>query len=76
MAKVEDNAENMEICKRFCGPCPTFQENSLNESPPHALFCARGKSEKADEMVQKGCSCPGCEVFTKYNLEEGYFCSQ
>lgn len=61
MAKpVEDTQENMKICKDFCGICPTFKENKLKESPPHALFCARGKSEIAtDKIVDKGCTCFG-----------------
>lgn len=74
MTIVEDNAENMEICKKFCGTCPTFKENRLKESPPHALFCARGESQDAAKAVDKGCNCFGCEVFTRYNLKDGYFC--
>jgi len=76
MEIVDDNAENMEICKKFCGTCPTFMENQLKEAPPHALFCARGKSEKAATTKKTGCSCPGCGVYTKYKLAGGYFCTK
>lgn len=74
MAVVEDTQENMEICKRFCGTCPTYQANRMKESPPHALFCARGKSAIADKAENKGCNCFQCEVFKKYNLKGGFFC--
>jgi len=70
----EDNTENMEICKKFCGICPSFQANKLKEAPPHALFCARGKSDIAAKAVDKGCNCFNCEVFKKYNLKGGWFC--
>jgi hypothetical protein len=76
MVKVDDNAENMEICKKFCGTCPTFKANQLNEAPPHVLFCARGKSEKASTVKMTGCNCPACGVFKKYNLAGGYFCTK
>jgi hypothetical protein len=74
--QVPDTPENMEICKKFCGPCPTFRPNKLNESPPMALFCARGASTNPkDEIVDYGCNCPGCSVFQKYELEGGWFCT-
>ncbi len=75
MSKVPDTSENLEICKRFCGPCPTFKPNNLNKIPPNALFCARGASEKpAEEIEDKGCNCFGCEVFQKYKIRGGWFC--
>jgi hypothetical protein len=76
MAKVDDNAENLEICTKFCGTCPTFKENALGKVPPHALFCARGKSEKASSIKMTGCNCPRCGVFAKYKLAGGYFCTK
>ena len=73
--KVDDTPENMEICKRFCGPCPTFKPNDPNEVEPHALFCARGASSKPREQIEdKGCNCFNCDVFRKYGLEGGWFC--
>jgi hypothetical protein len=75
MSKVPDTPENMEICKKFCGPCPSFKPNQLNEHPPMALFCARGASEKPkDQITDNGCNCFGCGVFQKYELSGGWFC--
>ncbi len=71
--KVPDTPENLEICKQYCGTCPTFRENKLMESEPHALFCARGVSAKKD-AVNKGCNCMDCPVAQKYNLKGGWFC--
>jgi hypothetical protein len=71
MAVVEDNMENMETCKRFCGTCPTYHANRMKESPPHALFCARGKSAVADKAENKGCNCFQCDVFKKKIRIEG-----
>jgi hypothetical protein len=65
----------MTICKDYCGPCPTFQENNLRGTKPHALFCARGKSEiPTDQIADKGCNCMECPIFTKNDLEGGWFC--
>ena len=65
--KVPDTPENMEICNKFCGPYPTFKPNALNTVKPHALFCARGASEKsAAEIEDKGCSYFAGPVFQKY----------
>lgn len=73
---VPDTPENGAICAKFCGPCPTFIPNKLNESPPMMLFCSRGASTvPKDQIKDNGCSCPGCEVFTKYELEGGWFCT-
>ncbi|TXT65312.1 MAG: hypothetical protein BAJALOKI3v1_110014 [Promethearchaeota archaeon] len=73
--EVPDTEENMNICKQFCGPCPTFKPNKLNEIEPHALFCARGASEKPQkEIEEKACNCFDCGVFKKYDLKGGWFC--
>ncbi len=72
---VPNTEENMNICKRFCGPCPTFKPNKLNELEPHALFCARGKTTKPlDQVEDKGCNCFKCDLFSKFDLEGGWFC--
>ena len=76
VAPVEDNATNLEICKKYCGSCPTFRKNRLNESTPQFLFCARGKSSAAETAKLTGCYCPACELFTKYHLTIGYFCTK
>jgi Protein of unknown function (DUF2769) len=73
---VDDTIGNEGICKRFCGSCPTFKKNQLGNSPPHYLFCARGKSSVADTTKTVGCYCPACEIFTKYKLVIGYFCTK
>ncbi len=67
MAKVDDTQENLEICVKFCGPCP-----SKPQVFGEALFCARGKSSK--EVEQKGCNCASCGVYAKYELSGMYFC--
>jgi len=73
--KVPDTQENMEICKKFCGPCPTFKPNDLNTVKPHALFCARGASEKpAAEIEDRDCNCFACPVFHNYELKGGWYC--
>ena len=75
LAKVPDTPENLEICKKNCGPCATFKPNQLNEYDPHALFCARGASAKPkDQINDYGCNCPGCLLWETYDLEGGWFC--
>ena len=72
---VPDDEESMSECRKFCGPCPSFKPNQLNEFEPHALFCSRGKTEKPmSEVKDHGCSCFGCGLFPKYELEGGFFC--
>ncbi|HWS21129.1 MAG TPA: DUF2769 domain-containing protein [Methanoregula sp.] len=73
---VEDTVENLQICKKYCGACPTYKGNSLSESLPNALFCARGKSSVSPKVKTIKCFCPACEVFTKNKLIIGYFCAQ
>jgi hypothetical protein len=72
---VPDTEESMNECRKFCGPCPSFKPNQLNEVEPHALFCSRGPTTKPKEQCKdNGCSCFGCGLFSKYELEKGYFC--
>jgi hypothetical protein len=71
---VDDTEENLEICKKYCGSCPTYRSNNLSESPPHALFCARGTSSISSQVRPVNCYCPACEIFTKCGLKIGYFC--
>ena len=73
--EVPDNKESVDMCDQFCGTCPTFTENSLDEVSPEILFCARGKSQKSKEDIEElNCNCPSCPLFTEYSLEGGYFC--
>jgi Protein of unknown function (DUF2769) len=67
VAKVEDTQENIEICVKYCGVCP-----SKPQVFGEVLYCSRGKSVK--EVVEKGCNCPGCGVYAKYGLAGSYFC--
>jgi len=76
VATVDDTVGNAEICKKYCGACPTFRNNQLADSAPHELFCARGKSSVAETTKTSSCYCPACEVFSKYKLVIGYFCAK
>jgi hypothetical protein len=76
VATVDDTVGNAEICKKYCGACPTFRKNQLADSSPHELFCARGKSSVAEKIKTSSCYCPACEIFTKYKLVIGYFCTK
>jgi hypothetical protein len=64
---VDDTKENLSICMNYCGTCP-----SLPYPPQPMLFCARGKSH--EKIVRKGCKCPVCLVYARYNLKDMYFC--
>jgi hypothetical protein len=76
MREVDDNPENVTICRQFCGTCPTFKLGELNRIPPNMLFCARGASEKPKEEIKdKGCFCPGCSIYKNYELSGGWFCT-
>jgi len=64
---VSDTSENLNICKQYCGTCP-----SLPFSPNPYLFCARGCS--SGNVEKKGCNCPGCPIYKNYRLGSLYFC--
>jgi len=76
MEPVDNTLGNQEICRQYCGGCPTFKGNKLAEYSPHELFCARGTSSTPSNVKTINCYCPACEVFTKYNLVIGYFCAK
>jgi hypothetical protein len=65
--KVEDNQKNEEICRDFCGSCPSYPESA------EWIFCARRKSRK--KIVKKGCLCTACQIFMDYDLSNDYFCT-
>jgi len=73
---VDDTAENLEICKKYCGACPTYKSNKLFASQPNALFCARGRTSISSQVKPINCYCPACELFTNYGLTIGYFCTK
>ena len=66
--KVEDNKENEETCRDFCGSCPSYPGTD------EWLFCARGKSK--EKIGRNGCLCPACQVYMDYDLETDYFCDE
>jgi hypothetical protein len=70
---VEDTEENRQICRKYCGACPTYQHNALNKSQPDTLFCARGISQ-VPSPKELNCYCPACELYTKHSLVIGHFC--
>ena len=76
MQPVEDSEENAEICRRYCGACPTYKRNLLSRHPPGALFCARGIAATPSKVKSMGCFCPACELFTEHGLVIGYFCAK
>jgi hypothetical protein len=73
---VDDTEENLAICRKYCGACPTFRNNRLFASVPNTLFCARGRSSVSSTIKQINCFCPACELFTKCGLTIGYFCAK
>jgi hypothetical protein len=73
---VEDNETNREICRKYCGNCPTFKNNNLKEYPPYELFCAGGRSTIAEKTKTTACYCPACEIFTHDHLVIGHFCTK
>jgi hypothetical protein len=72
---VMDTEENRQICRKFCGVCPTYQRNALDQSQPDTLFCARGETS-APSRKELNCYCPACELYTKHSLVIGHFCLQ
>jgi hypothetical protein len=74
MTKVDESVANLDICRRFCGSCPTYAANQLKAGKPTLLFCARGVSGKASGGKMEGCNCPKCGVHTRYKLTGDYYC--
>lgn len=72
---VEDTEENRQICRKYCGVCPTFKQNSLEKFQPDTLFCARGMSS-APSQKKMNCYCPACELYAQHSLVIGHFCFQ
>jgi hypothetical protein len=70
---VEDTEENRQICRKYCGACPTYKHNSLDKFEPDSLFCAR-KESPAPSQKELNCYCPACELYTKHSLVIGHFC--
>lgn len=62
--------EVKEICKSFCGECPTYTGTGETELG----FCAIGKSKIIKE--EKGCLCPSCPVTSMMSLRWEYYCTR
>jgi len=71
---VEDTEENRQICRKYCGACPSYKHNSFERYQPDALFCT-GRPSSAPTKKVYGCFCPACEIFDKHNLAIGRFCA-
>jgi hypothetical protein len=69
MPKVEDTQENVNICMKFCGSCPTYPGVK-----GEVLFCARGKS--STPKATTGCNCGLCDVQNKYGCTGSYYCTE
>ena len=74
-AKVDVSPANIDTCRRFCGSCPTYKENSLIKGEPGILFCGQGKSPNPT-VTKKSCNCPGCGVHKRYELGDTFYCSK
>ncbi len=65
---IEMNLENLLICMRNCGTCPSYPGNDME-----ALFCASGKSNS--EITEKGCNCVSCPLYDLCSsTNTAYFC--
>jgi len=70
VARVEDNEENLELCReQNCGKCPSFPGIE-----GEALYCARGGSQ--GDVAREGCNCPDCPIWVRYGLGRTYYCDQ
>jgi len=65
MAKVEETADNFDIC--MDGNCSSYPDIE-----GEGLYCARGESE--GDIERKGCNCPECPVWLNNGLSGMYFC--
>lgn len=68
MAKRMEEVKN--ICKAFCGECPSYTGTGETELG----FCTIGKSNVIKE--EKGCLCGSCPVTPKMSLRWGYYCTR
>lgn len=75
MVAIEDTEANRQICRKFCGSCPTYKRNTFEKMEPDILFCARGTSPAPSKKVGS-CFCPACELFSQHSLIIGHFCAQ
>jgi len=65
---IEMNLENLLICMKNCGTCPSYPEKGME-----ALFCSSGKS--SSEIAEKGCNCVSCPLYDLcIGSNTAYFC--
>jgi len=67
MPKAEDNQDNISMCMKFCGSCPTYPGLE-----GEVLFCARSKSSVP--KAKTGCNCGLCDVQSNYGCTGMYYC--
>ncbi|MFA6306547.1 MAG: DUF2769 domain-containing protein [Patescibacteria group bacterium] len=70
MPKISNTKENFAKC--LCAGCPTYQADSCAKENKEKLYCATGKSNCS--LVNKGCICGACPVWSENKLTKGYFC--
>ncbi|MFH0860266.1 MAG: DUF2769 domain-containing protein [Candidatus Altiarchaeota archaeon] len=76
MAELSDEevAERIEelkdVCKSYCGECPSYTGTDETELG----FCAIGRSENITE--EKGCLCGSCPITEKMSLRWSYYCTR
>lgn len=59
-----------EICKSYCGECPSY--TGTGESK--LVFCALGKSSVIGD--EKGCLCPSCPITEMMSLRWKFYCTR
>lgn len=65
---VENSPSNKEICKQYCGTCPSFKGDESK-----LLFCSRGNLASV-KIEKSGCKCGMCPVAVKHRLDGAYYC--
>lgn len=63
-------AQTKEVCKSFCGECPSY----IGTGETDFGFCSTGKSENITN--EKGCLCGSCPITEKMSLRWGYYCTR
>lgn len=67
---IEMSVENLNVCKDYCGSCPSYPGVK-----GEALFCATGASARAATVERKGCNCMICPLYEKCaRSSTAYFC--
>lgn len=67
LKQAEEKVKSVCICRS----CPTFVEGA---EPIGYCFPTIGKNDLIQEEDQ--CICPGCPVFSDFNLTKTYFCTR